>query len=129
MSHIPILWALVAVLAAFTVGVVLGVALSGGKRVCGLSEEKLGSVTRQLFVATLRAAIVWVSWSYLLATYAIIRLGVVYTMEELSKPAITAILGVTVAKVVGNIFEHNESAVFGVSSKKEVSESDTAGDL
>ena len=129
MSWIAILLALLALLLAFAAGVALGVALSGGKRASGLSAEKLGSVTRRLFVATLWAAIVWVSWSYLLATYAIIRLGVVYTMEELSKPAITAILGVTVAKVVGNIFEHNESAVFGVSSRKAVSESDTAGDL
>lgn len=129
MNWIAILLALLGALLAFVAGVALGVALSGGTRACGLSEEKLGSVTRQLFVTTLRAAIVWVSWSYLLATYAIIRLGVVYTMEELSKPAITAILGVTVAKVVGNIFEHNESAVFGVSSRKTVSESDTAGDL
>lgn len=129
MGWIPVLLALLGALPAFAAGVVLGVALSGGKRACGLSEEKLGSVTRRLFVATLRAAIVWVSWSYLLATYAIIRLGVVYTMEELSKPAITAILGVTVAKVIGNIFEHNESAVFGVSNKKEVSDSNTSGDL
>lgn len=129
MNWISILLALLGALLAFAVGVALGVALCGGKRASGLSAEKLGSVTRRLFVATLWAAIVWVSWSYLLATYAIIRLGVVYTMEELSKPAITAILGVTIAKVVGNIFEHNESAVFGKSKGKEWSDSDHSGDL
>lgn len=129
MNWISILLALLGALLAFVVGVARGVALCGGKRASGLSAEKLGSVTRRLFVATLRAAIVWVSWSYLLATYAIIRLGVVYTMEELSKPAITAILGVTIAKVVGNIFEHNESAVFGKSNGKEWSDSDHSGDL
>ena len=38
---------------------------------------------------------------------------------ELSEQAIETILGVNVLKVVGNIFEHNDSAVFGTSNGPE----------
>ena len=78
-----------------------------------ISEARLRSVTRRLFITTQWAAILWVSCSYLIAGYSTIRLGEPFPVTELSKQAITAILGVNVMKVVENIFEHNEGVVFG----------------
>ena len=71
------------------------------------------SVTRFLFIATQIAALGWVSVSYLIAIYATVRLAQPFPVVELSQQAITTILGVNVLKVVENIFEHNESPVFG----------------
>lgn len=76
----------------------------------------LRSVTRFLFVTTQVAALVWVFTSYGIAIYSTIRLGQVYTMSELSEPAIHTILGVGFLKVLENIFEHNEGPVFGSNS-------------
>lgn len=81
--------------------------------------KKSKSVTRFLFVTTQVCAIIWVFISYGIALYSTVKLGQVYTMSELSEPAITAILGVTVSKVIGNIFEHNNSPVFGHSTSSE----------
>lgn len=77
------------------------------------------SVTRGLFVTTQLAALCWVSASYLIAAYATVRLGEVFPVTELSQQAITTILGVNVLKVLENIFEHNDGAVFGRSSGKQ----------
>lgn len=87
-----------------------------GKR---LTEAKMKSVTRFLFLTTQICAIVWVFISYALAIYATICLGQVYTMAELSEPAIKTILGVMVLKVVGNAFEHNNGGIFGQSDSTE----------
>ena len=73
----------------------------------------LGSVTRLLFITTQLAALGWVTVSYLIAVYATVRLGQPFPVVELSQQAITTILGVNVLKVVENIFEHNESPLFG----------------
>ena len=118
---------LIAVVVAAVVGVAVGVRLPrrDGKT---LTAARLRSVTRLLFVSTQICALVWVFISYGLAIYATIRLGQVYTMAELSKPAIDALLGVTALKVLGNIFEHNDGVVFG-KSEKPASEEDTGGDL
>lgn len=112
-----------AVVVAALVGVVVGVRLSrqNGKT---LSEARLRSVTRLLFVTTQYCALSWVFISYGLAIYSTVWLHQVYTMAELSKPAIDALLGATALKVLGNIFEHNDGAVFGKSKK--VSDSDAA---
>lgn len=75
------------------------------------------SVTKMLFITTQLAALFWVSISYLIALYATIRLGVVFPVVELSQQAITTILGVNVLKVVENIFEHNDGALFGHCNK------------
>ena len=117
----------IAVVVAVVAGVAVGVRLPrrDGKT---LSAARLRSVTRLLFVSTQICALVWVFISYGLAIYATIRLGQVYTMAELSKPAIDALLGVTALKVLGNIFEHNDGPVFG-KSEKPASERDTDGDL
>lgn len=71
------------------------------------------SITRILFVTTQVAAIVWVSVSYLIAIYATVKLWQPFPVAELSQQAITTILGVNVLKVVENIFEHNDSVLFG----------------
>lgn len=76
-------------------------------------------VTRLLFVTTQLAALGWVSVSYLIALYATVRLGQVFPVAELSEQAITAILGANTLKVLENIFEHNDGALFGHSNKKE----------
>ena len=76
----------------------------------------LRSVTRFLFVTTQVSALVWVFTSYGIAIYSTLRLEQVYTMSELSEPAIHTILGVGFLKVLENIFEHNEGPVFGSNS-------------
>ena len=70
-------------------------------------------ITRLLFVTTQVAALCWVSISYLIALYGTVKLGQVFPIETLSGQAIDTILGVTALKVVENIFEHNDGAVFG----------------
>jgi hypothetical protein len=84
-----------------------------------MKKSTLKSVTRLLFVTTQYAALLWVSISYLIALYATVRLGQVFPVVDLSKQAIETILGVNVLKVVENIFEHNDSKVFGTSDKPE----------
>lgn len=74
-------------------------------------------LTRKLFVTTQIAALCWVTISYLIALYATVFLGQVFPVVELSEQAIETILGVSVLKVVENIFEHNDGAVFGTSNK------------
>ena len=97
-----------------------------GKR---LTEAKLKSVTRILFITTQIAALCWVSVSYLIALYATVRLGQVFPVVDLSKQAITSLLGVSVLKVLENIFEHNDGPVFGKSNKNPVPESDTGEEV
>lgn len=75
----------------------------------------LRSVTRFFFVTTQFFALVWVCTSYGIAIYSTVWLGQVYTMSELSEPAIQTILGVGVLKVLENIFEHNDGKIFGQS--------------
>lgn len=78
-------------------------------------DSLLRSITKFIFVTTQISALIWVFTSYAIAAYSTVRLGQVYTMSELSEPAIHTILGVGFLKVLENIFEHNDSAVFGVS--------------
>lgn len=115
---------------ALTVGLALGVVYSVTtirhlrKRVKELRAGKapgniLRSVTKLIFVTTQVSALVWVFMSYGIAVYSTVRLEQVYTMAELSEPAIHTILGVGVLKVLENIFEHNEGAVFGRSTQGE----------
>lgn len=121
-------FAALALLAAFAAGLLAGVYILAPRTGKTLSAAKLGGVTRKLMISTLRCALVWVFLSYAIAIYSTVRLGVVYTMAELSEPAIYALLGVNLTKVLENVFEHNNGKVFGVSCKKEPSHSD-GGDL
>lgn len=79
----------------------------------------LKSVTRLLFVTTQLFALVWVSVSYGIAVYSTVKLFQPFPVVELSQQAITTILGVSALKVVENIFEHNESVVFGQNRTKD----------
>lgn len=81
--------------------------------------KNIKTTTRRLFVTTQIAALGWVTMSYLIALYATVRLGQVFPVVDLSKQAIETILGVNVLKVVENIFEHNDGAVFGKSNAPE----------
>ena len=82
-------------------------------------------ITEFLYVTTQIAALVWVSLSYLIAFVGTLQYGMVYPVESLSEQAIVAILGVTVMKTVGNIFEHNDGKILGESHKAD--EEDISG--
>ena len=87
-----------------------------GKR---MTEAKTKSVTRMLFVTTQVCALVWIFISYGIAIYSTVCLGQPFPVVELSEQAMETILGVTVAKVVGNIFEHNDGGLFGQTNSEE----------
>ena len=69
----------------------------------------------ELFIVTLWACIAWISCSYAMAIYAMVILGQVYTLTELSQPALTALTVTMGSKVLSNIFEHNNNKIFGTS--------------
>lgn len=85
----------------------------------GPTAEKTQSITRLIFISTQVCALIWVFISYAIALYSTAVLGQVYTMSELSEPAINTILGVSVLKVIENIFEHNQGFIFGESKNKD----------
>ena len=111
---------------AFVIGLVMGIALCQAtirylrRRVKELRAGReclniIRSITRFLFVTAQVFAIVWVSWSYAIATYSTIVLEQPFPAEELSAEAVRTILGVGALKVLENIFEHNDGKVFGQS--------------
>ena len=110
--------------AAFIVGAGFGIVLSAAtirhlrRRLKELraGQERpniIRSITRFLFVTAQVFAIVWVTWSYVIATYSTVVLMQPFPAEELSREAVRTILGVGVLKVVENVFEHNNGRVFG----------------
>ena len=110
--------------AAFIVGAAFGIVLSAAtirhlrRRLKELraGQERpniIRSITRFLFVTAQVFAIVWVTWSYVIATYSTVVLMQPFPAEELSREAVRTILGVGVLKVVENVFEHNNGRVFG----------------
>lgn len=89
--------------------------------------KRLFSITRFFFLAGPIAAIVWVCWSYALATYATVVLEQPFPAEGLAEKAIDTLLGVGGLKVVENIFEHNNGVLFG-KSKEGGEEDDESGE-
>lgn len=85
----------------------------------GPTDEHTRSITRLIFISTQVCALIWVFVSYAIALYSTAVLGQVYTMSELSEPAIHTILGVSVLKVIENIFEHNDGFIFGNGKDKD----------
>lgn len=89
----------------------LGAAVTGfllGWVICrrgldGISRAQAASVTRQLFVVTLWACIAWISCSYAMAIYSMVILGQVYTLTELSEPALKALTVTLGGKVLSNM--------------------------
>lgn len=129
-------------LGGVVLGLILGVKLAGGGRkrrstakpkdrgtetAKGANPSIIRSVTRLLFVTTQMFALGWVSISYFNATYATVRLGQPFPVVELSQQAIITILGVNALKVVENIFEHNNGAIFGQSNKEPTTPDDYTG--
>ena len=53
--------------------------------------------------------------SYAMAIYSMVILGQVYTLTELSEPALKALTVTLGGKVLSNIFEHNNNKFFGTS--------------
>lgn len=105
-------------LAAFLAGAFTGglLTFNGMRR---LTQNNMLSVTRLLFVAIAFCALSWVFISYAIAVYSTVKLGQVYTMAELSEPAITGIVAVLFAKVLENVFEHNDGPIFGHNNGKD----------
>lgn len=81
-----------------------------------LTKKKVMSITKVLFITTQIFALLWVTISYLIAVYATVYLGQVFPATELSQQAINSILGVSTLKVIENIFEHNDSKLFGTTN-------------
>ena len=82
-------------------------------------KSKMQSITNWLFVTTQLFALGWVTIRYLIAAYATVALKQPFPVVELSKEAVSTILGVTMLKVLGNVFEHNDGFIFGKSRERE----------
>lgn len=76
-------------------------------------DKKFKSITRWLFMTSQFFALLWVSTSYVIAAYATFALEQPFPIETLSEQAIVVLLGTLSAKVVENIFEHNDGGIFG----------------
>lgn len=83
-----------------------------------LTKKKATSLTRLIFITSQIFALIWVTVSYIIALYATIKLEQVFPVVELSQQAINTIIGVGIMKTAENIFEHNDSAVFGNSHRE-----------
>lgn len=142
MNISDVLFMACSLLGGAVLGMILGVRLaSGGRKRRSAAKSKgretepakgarpsiIRSITRLLFVTTQLFALGWVSISYGIAVYATVRLGQPFPVVELSQQAIITILGVNALKVVENIFEHNNSVVFGQSSKEPSTPDDYTG--
>jgi hypothetical protein len=123
-------------IAAFFLGIIVNLSVHRKqyqqyiKTLRGLKHKKaitIKGITEFLYVTTQIAALIWVSLSYIIAIIGTIKYGAVYPVEDLSEQAITAILGVTVMKTVGNIFEHNEGKLLGTSYKEDETDEDAKG--
>lgn len=99
------------------VGIVCVIMLIALYKTRTITDAKLRSVTKLLFISTQISALFLIFVSYAIAVYSTVKLGQVYTMSELSEPLIKTILGVSFLKVLENIFEHNDNAFFGKSKK------------
>lgn len=84
-----------------------------------MSNKKFKSITRMLFLTSQFFAILWVTTSYGIAIYATVKLGQPYPIETLSEQAVVVLLGTLGAKVVENIFEHNDGGIFGSNNGSE----------
>lgn len=74
---------------------------------------KAGNTTRLMWCAILAFSILWVTWSYVIATYSTMVLMQPFPAEELSREAMRTILSVGFMKLAENVFEHNNGGLFG----------------
>ena len=77
------------------------------------------SITKLIFITSQFAAIIWVSMSYVIAGYSTFVLEQPFPIETLSEQAIIVLLGTMSAKVVENVFEHNNGGIFGTNAPSE----------
>lgn len=82
-------------------------------------SKRFKSITRFLFITSQFAALIWVSISYVIAAYSTFVLKQPFPIETLSEQAIIVLLGTLSAKVVENIFEHNNGSIFGTNASSE----------
>lgn len=82
-------------------------------------SKRFKSITRFLFITSQFAALIWVSISYVIAVYSTFVLKQPFPIETLSEQAIVVLLGTLSAKVVENIFEHNNGGIFGTNASSE----------
>lgn len=83
------------------------------KKIFDRLNRRFKSITRWLFITSQFFALLWVSTSYILAAYATFVLEQPFPIETLSEQAIVVLLGTLSAKVIENIFEHNNGGIFG----------------
>ena len=74
------------------------------------------SITRFLFLSAQLSALLWVNWSFLLATYATVHLQQPVPLEALSETALNVIIGTLLCKVLENALEHNDGGIWGKSN-------------
>lgn len=92
------------------------------KRITGAINKRFKSITRIIFLTSQIFALVWVSTSYVIAAYATFVLTQPFPIETLSEQAIIVLLGTLTAKVVENIFEHNNGGIFGKNDSQDTPE-------
>lgn len=83
------------------------------KKIMDALDRRFKSITRWLFITSQFSAIIWVSLSYIYAGFATFALSEPFPIETLSEQAITVLIGTLSAKIVENIFEHNNGGIFG----------------
>lgn len=83
------------------------------KKITDALDKRFKSITRWLFITSQFFAILWVSLSYIYAGFATFTLGQPCPIDTLSEQAIIVLLGTMCAKVIENIFEHNNGGIFG----------------
>lgn len=92
------------------------------KRVASAVNKRFKSITRIIFLTSQIFALIWVSMSYVIAAYATFVLTQPFPIETLSEQAIIVLLGTLTAKVVENIFEHNNGGIFGKNDSQDTPE-------
>lgn len=95
------------------VAIVLAIVVFCRKKIMDALNRRFKSITRWLFITSQFFALLWVTTSYVIAIYATFALEQPFPIETLSEQAIIVLLGTLSAKVVENIFEHNNGGIFG----------------
>lgn len=92
------------------------------KKITSAVNKRFKSITRIIFLTSQIFALIWVSTSYVIAAYATFVLQQPFPIETLSEQAIIVLLGTLTAKVVENIFEHNNGGIFGKNDSQDTPE-------
>ena len=101
------------------VAIALAIVIFCRKKIMDALNRRFKSITRWLFITSQFFALLWVTTSYIIAIYATFALEQPFPIETLSEQAIIVLLGTLSAKVVENIFEHNNGGIFGANDTDE----------